>query len=70
MGNANTYNRTAVDQAIKASVERIGPRQAALIHRLLQGREVPRRLYVDALREIADGDPGEQNEAADERTQD
>ena len=38
----NQYNKTAVDKAIKASRQRIGGREAKLIHALLRGHDKPK----------------------------
>lgn len=38
----NQYNKTAVDKAIKASRQKIGGREAKLIHALLRGHDKPK----------------------------
>ena len=42
------YNKEAVDKAIKASRQKIGGREAKLIHALLRGRDPVTRAAIDS----------------------
>lgn len=39
---SNNYNKAAVDKAIRSSRQRIGKREARLIHALLRGHDKPK----------------------------